>query len=133
MWQLTYKILLWLAYPIVRARLKLRARRAPAYAERVSERFGKVGETVPRNALWVHTVSAGETIAAAPLVRRLVKAYPRADGGAAVLVTTMTPTGSEAVATLLGDVVAHCYAPYDFEFAVRRFVARTQPRALILR
>jgi 3-deoxy-D-manno-octulosonic-acid transferase len=42
-------------------------------------------------------------------------------GAASVLVTTMTPTGSERVASLLGDTVGHCYAPYDFTFAVRRF------------
>ena len=32
----------------------------------------------------------------------------------------------------MGDKVEHCYAPYDFGFAVRRFVKRVQPRMLVL-
>jgi 3-deoxy-D-manno-octulosonic-acid transferase len=44
----------------------------------------------------------------------------------------MTPTGSERVASLLGDTVAHCYAPYDFTFAVRRFLTQANPRVLVL-
>jgi 3-deoxy-D-manno-octulosonic-acid transferase len=76
--------------------------------------------------VWFHTVSAGETIAAAPTIRAMT-----AEQGP-VLVTTMTPTGSERVASLLGDTVAHCYAPYDFTFAVRRFLTQANPRVLIL-
>ena len=49
--------------------------------------------------------------------------------GRPVLVTTMTPTGSEQVTALLGDTVGHCYAPYDFTFAVRRFLTEVNPRA----
>ena len=54
------------------------------------------------------------------------------NGPPPVLVTTMTPTGSEQVTALLGDAVGHCYAPYDFTFAVRRFLTEVNPRALIL-
>ena len=72
---------------------------------------------------------AGETIAAAPSIRAMAV---DSDNGLSVLVTTMTPTGSEQVTALLGDTVGHCYAPYDFTFAVRRFLTEVNPRALIL-
>jgi len=123
-----YKLLLWLALPVVWLRLRWRARKEPAYGQRVAERFGRVPHDVPRGCIWFHTVSAGETIAAAPLIRQLADEFDAAP----FLVTTMTPTGSEQVTARLADCVAHCYAPYDFAFAVDRFFDRVQPRLLVL-
>ena len=123
-----YKILLWLALPIVYLRLLLRARREPAYTARRAERFGCVPDDIKPEAIWFHTVSAGESIAAAPLIKKMIGNLPEQN----FLVTTMTPTGSERVHQHLGDSVDHCYAPYDFIFAVRRFLRKTQPRMLVL-
>ncbi len=78
--------------------------------------------------IWVHAVSVGEVIAAAPLIRRLMTMLP----DIRVLVTTMTPTGADQVARLLGDRVSHGYAPYDFSWVVRRFLTRVRPRMLVL-
>jgi 3-deoxy-D-manno-octulosonic-acid transferase len=124
---LLYRAILLLALPLVRARLVLRARKEPAYGERVAERFGRVPDGVTRGPIWFHTVSAGETIAAAPLIRELAGEWDQP-----FLVTTMTPTGSEQVLERLSGVVEHCYAPYDFTFAVRRFLDRVRPRLLVL-
>ena len=121
-----YRLILWLVLPFVLLRLWLRGRRDPTYRPRWRERFGFYSGSPTQGAVWFHTVSAGETIAAAPTIRAMT-----ADQGP-VLVTTMTPTGSERVASLLGDAVAHCYAPYDFTYAVRRFLTHVKPRALIL-
>lgn len=123
-----YQLLLTLLYPLVRLRLWLRGRREPAYTERIAERFGFAPDTIPTGAVWLHSVSAGETNAIAPLVMQLRRAYPQHQ----FLVTTMTPTGSAQVQALLGDQVAHCYAPYDFAWAVQRFYRRVQPRLLVL-
>lgn len=128
MWRWLYQMLLVFAWPAVRLRLYWRARREPAYGERIAERYGRVPARVRRGAVWFHTVSAGETIAAAPLIGELAAAFPERP----FLVTTMTPTGSAQVAARLGDRVDHCYAPYDFPWAVRRFFARTEPCLLIL-
>ena len=123
-----YNILLCLALPFVWLRLFVRARREPAYAERRGERFGRVPAHVGCDVVWFHTVSAGETIGAAPVIRALKARLPEAR----FLVTTMTPAGSAQVTERLGDIVDHCYAPYDFPWAVRRFVRRVRPRALFL-
>jgi 3-deoxy-D-manno-octulosonic-acid transferase len=128
MWRIIYQAMLILAYPVIRLRLRWRARREPDYGQRVAERFGHVADTVPRGPIWFHTVSAGETIAAAPLIRALTEEFVGLD----FLVTTMTPTGSAQVHSLLADCVSHCYAPYDFRWGVRRFYERVQPRLLIL-
>ena len=121
-----YRITLWLALPFVLLRLWWRGRRDATYRPRWQERFGFYSGSLAQGTVWFHTVSAGETIAAAPTIRAMT-----AEQGP-VLVTTMTPTGSERVASLLGDTVAHCYAPYDFTFAVRRFLTQANPRVLIL-
>lgn len=127
-WGLLYRLLLLAARPLVHVRLWLRARRDPAYGIRVAERFARLPEALPRRVIWFHTVSAGETIAAAPVIAHLAAAFPQVP----LLVTTMTPTGSAQVAKLLGDRVAHCYAPYDFPDVVARFYQRIEPRLLVL-
>ena len=127
-WRFAYQLLLLIAFPWVHVRLRWRARREPAYGERIAERFGHVPSTIPRLPIWFHTVSAGETIAAAPLIETLSREFPQAD----FLVTTMTPTGSAQVAAKLSQSVAHCYAPYDFSRSVRRFFERVEPRLLVL-
>ncbi len=128
MWRWLYQGLLVMLWPWVHLRLRWRARREPAYGERIGERFGDVPASVTAGAIWFHTVSAGETIAAAPFVARLADDYP----DQALLVTTMTPTGSAQVTARLGGRVDHCYAPYDFPWAVRRFFERVRPRLLVL-
>jgi len=123
-----YQLVLFLAWPLVRVRLWWRGRREAGYRERVAERFGHVPAEVRQGVLWVHAVSAGETIAAVPMIERLVQSNPDVP----LLVTTMTPTGSGEVVRRLGHTVNHCYAPYDFPWAVDAFLDTVQPRALIL-
>ena len=126
--RVVYNLLLLLAWPLVWLRLFVRARSEPAYAERRSERWGHVPEGVGRDVIWFHTVSAGEAIGAAPTIRALKARMP----DTRFLVTTTTPAGSEQVVARLGEIVDHCYAPYDFPWAVTRFLRHVQPRALIL-
>ena len=103
-------------------------RAIPRYRGGRRERLGFAYAEVPRDVIWVHAVSAGEVIAAAPLIRRLITSLPEIR----VLVTTMTPTGANQVRRLLGNRVSHCYAPYDFPWALRRFLKRVRPRMLVL-
>ncbi len=128
MWSILYRLVLLLAWPVVHLRLRWRARVEPEYGRRVAERFGRVPAEVPPGCVWFHTVSAGETIAAAPLIAKLARQFAPLP----FLVTTMTPTGSAEVIRRLGGQVHHCYLPYDFPWAVRRFYQRVQPRLLVL-
>jgi 3-deoxy-D-manno-octulosonic-acid transferase len=105
------------------------AARAPAYRERLAERLGYF-EAPPGDSpvLWVHAVSLGETLAAAPLIERLLDALP----DWRIAVTTTTPTGSAQVQRLFGDRVFHAYAPWDTPGAVRRTLRRLRPRVLLI-
>ena len=104
-----YRGILLLATPFILLRLWWRGRREPEYRQRMRERFGFVQLRDGRPIIWLHAVSAGEVIAAAPLIRRIANHCAQHQ----VLVTTMTPTGAEQVRGLLGDAVVHKYAPYD--------------------
>jgi 3-deoxy-D-manno-octulosonic-acid transferase len=125
-----YTLLLYLAVPLIVIRLLLRSIRAPRYRQRILERFGLTGTPVRASSsaplIWVHGVSVGEVVAAKPLVDSLL------GRGDHVLITTMTPTGSEQVQTFYGDRVAHSYLPYDLPGALGRFIAKTKPDLLII-
>jgi len=136
-----YTLIFYAALPLIVARLVWRSRLAPAYRKRIAERFGLFAAPLTQgpgsfqkdssclqNSIWVHAVSVGETIAAAPLVRELLETYPEHP----VVLTTMTPTGSERVRALFGDRVFHVYAPYDLPGCIARFLRRVRPRLLII-
>ena len=124
-----YSLLLWLLLPLVLLRLVWRARKQPEYLRHVGERFGFYRHqpaSAPR--LWLHAVSVGETRAAQPLVRALLERYP----DHALVLTCMTPTGratANEVYASYGERVTCLYLPYDFPFAVRRFLRHYAPRA----
>src|SRR5690606_28087974 len=85
--------------------------------------FGLFPKPAFGSSLWVHAVSLGEVNAAEPLIEALMQAYPQHR----LVVTTVTPTGSERVRHLFGDRVFHVYLPYDLPLAVRRFLKRVRP------
>jgi 3-deoxy-D-manno-octulosonic-acid transferase len=123
-----YSLGLWLLLPYVWLHLWWRARKQPEYLQHVAERFGFYAARNDKPVLWLHTVSVGETRAAATLVQRLRKQYPDHQ----ILLTHTTPTGRAASEQLYGDEVIRVYLPYDYPFAVRRFLRHFQPRIGIL-
>lgn len=78
--------------------------------------------------VWVHAVSVGETIAAGPMVRRLLARNP----GITILMTAMTDTGLAQAQKMFGNQVRYAYAPYDTPGAIRRFLNRAQPKILVI-
>ena len=123
-----WRIVVYFLLPYAIGNLLWRGLRYPAYWHRWPERFGFVAPLTGRRVLWVHAVSVGEVRSAAPLVAALVERYP----SHRVVVTTMTPTGSQQVKEIFGDAVSHCYVPYDFPVAVRRFLDRIRPDAAVI-
>ena len=123
-----YSLLLWILLPAILVRLLWRSIRNPEYRCRWGERFGQVNCDEHGYNIWLHAVSMGETNAATPLVHELLRRYPNLR----ILITTMTPTGSDRVVSTFGDSVGHSYAPYDYSFAVQRFLNRVPPGVLVL-
>ena len=123
-----WSIAVYLLLPFVIFNLLWRGIRYPAYWFRWPERFGYLESMQGQRVIWVHAVSVGEVRSAAELVNELADRFPRHR----VLVTTMTPTGSQQVHELFGDCVVHAYVPYDFPGSVRRFMTRVNPEFAVV-
>lgn len=121
-----YSFLMYLLTPYLLLRLWWKGRHLPAYRRRWSERFCLNQYTPKTVDIWVHAVSLGEVIAVTPLVEAML------NKGWSVLITTMTPTGSQRVTTRFGASVLHQYAPYDLPLVLKRFFKRTKPRLGII-
>lgn len=129
-----YSLALYALLPVTIYHLVWRGFRHPAYLSRWNERYARYGAkaaapSTARLTLWVHAVSVGEVAAAASLINTLLRKYP----GRRLVVTSITPTGSERIQSLWGDRVEHVYLPYDLPGAVGRFLDRYRPtQALIM-
>lgn len=147
--RLIYTCALWLLLPYVFFHLLWRARRQPEYLQHIPERFGFYSTRLPhlnpppkgedanaslrellntKPVIWLHTVSVGETRAAASLIQRLSASYP----DHRLLLTHTTPTGRATSAQLYGDKLMRVYLPYDYPWAVKRFLRHFRPQVGIL-
>ena len=129
--RLLYSALWYLAVPLIGLRLAWRARRQPEYLQHVGERFGRYPTSMVGPLIWLHAVSVGETRASAPLVHALLDAHP----DCSLLLTHMTPTGRATAAEIFGNLgprVQSAYLPYDFPWAVARFLHHFRPRIGVL-
>ena len=124
-----YTGIMYLATPIILYRLFVRGLKLRSYLHRWAERFGYFKSPgFARDSIWVHAVSVGELNAAIPLITALRERY--ADWP--MVVTTVTPTGSERLRQVFGDSLFHVYLPYDLPGSVRRFLSRIRPRLAII-
>jgi 3-deoxy-D-manno-octulosonic-acid transferase len=115
---------LWTALsPAVAATLSARAVRGKEDRARLPERLGRAARPRPAGTLiWIHGASVGESVAALPLVSRLL-----AKPGRHVLVTTGTVTSAQLMEERLPDRAFHQYVPVDAPAAVRRFLDHWRP------
>ncbi|WP_372377698.1 lipid IV(A) 3-deoxy-D-manno-octulosonic acid transferase [Vibrio natriegens] len=126
--RLIYTLLLALASPILLFGLYKSKPNKPKFGPRWKEHFGITPKlNTDQRPIWIHAVSVGESIAAAPLIKALKKQNPEQT----ILVTTTTSTGAEQVEKL-GSLVEHRYMPIDFSFAVKGFLKATNPKQMLI-
>jgi 3-deoxy-D-manno-octulosonic-acid transferase len=125
-YSLAYTVVCRLLAPLLVGNWLLRGWHERGYWAHLGERFGFAAPLAP-GSLWLHAVSAGEVQAAAPLVRALLRAEPQLR----LLVTTATPAGRARAAALYPAADIR-YLPIDVPGCVRRFLARTRPRAGVI-
>ncbi len=126
--RLIYTLLLALASPILLFGLYKSKPNKPKFGARWKEHFGITPKlATDQRPIWIHAVSVGESIAAAPLIKALKEQNPEQT----ILVTTTTSTGAEQVAKL-GDLVEHRYMPIDFSFAVKGFLKAIKPKQMLI-
>ena len=76
---------------------------------------------------WLHAVSVGEAIAAAPLVDGLRRLHPELP----LVVTTVTETGARVVRERYAGLATHRFFPVDLPWTARRFVDALNPAFLV--
>ena len=130
-----YGWLCWALVPVLRWRLRRRARAEPLYGEQVEQRFGHYAAGVcaalaqgsgPR--VWIHAVSLGETRTAALLLAALRAAMP----GMRLVLTHGTATGRAAGAALLQPGDVQLWQPWDAPDGVQRFLDTVRPQMGLL-
>ena len=121
-----YTIILYCLVPLMLLRLYWKGRSFPAYRQRILERFSLSSQPSTPVDIWLHAVSLGEVVAATPLIDALLARSFR------VMVTTMTPTGSQRVLEQYGQRVQHQYLPYDLPWCLARFLHQVQPKVLVI-
>lgn len=121
-----YSSLMYLLSPYLLFRLWWKGRLLPAYRQGIGQRFCMGSMPAGEFDAWIHAVSLGEVIAATPMIEELLVSKRR------LLITTMTPTGSQRVQKQFGSRVVQCYIPYELPWALRRFFRACKPRLGII-
>jgi len=127
--RILYTLLLALASPLLLFKLYQKKQGKPTFGRRWKEHFGVTPTLINKQVspIWVHAVSVGESIAIAPLVKKLKIQHPNIP----IVITTTTSTGAEQV-NKLGDLVEHRYMPIDFAWCVRGFIKQIKPRLMVI-
>lgn len=98
-----------------------------SYRDKIGQRLG-LGYPQLEECIWIHAVSVGEVVAAAPLAHALRRSHPDTP----LILTTVTPTGAARVRSLFGDDVLHAYIPFEMPLAVNNFFASLKPRIALI-
>lgn len=118
-----YEVLLYLVLLIAMPYFLLTGVLRGKYVVNFPARAGRFRHRPEPHDLWIHAVSVGETLAARPIVEQITRQRP----GTSIVFTTTTITG-QAQARRLYPEATVTYFPFDFAFAVSRFLDHHRPR-----
>jgi 3-deoxy-D-manno-octulosonic-acid transferase len=118
-----YEVLLYLVFIITLPFFLLLGLLRGKYLSNFRERMGFYRSRGGEHDIWLHAVSVGETIAARTIVAAIREMRPQTS----LVVTTTTITGQAQARRLYPDATV-TYFPFDFAFAVRRFLDHHRPR-----
>lgn len=103
----------------------------PRWQGTLRERLGRYGPKLAEPArprIWVHAVSVGEVVGAAPFLRLLLEREKKHD----LVVSTTTRGGMEILEKTFAGQAALIYFPIDFPWTVRRAIKAIRPSFFIL-
>jgi 3-deoxy-D-manno-octulosonic-acid transferase len=104
----------------------------PAYRAGIAQRFGWYpGDFFKslkgKKVFWIHAVSVGEVISSGLMIQLLRERYPNA----AIVFSTVTPTGQAAARRRLKGVDRFIYFPFDLIWVTRSVVRKISPALFI--
>ncbi|MBE0494387.1 MAG: 3-deoxy-D-manno-octulosonic acid transferase [Thiomicrospira sp.] len=117
-----YQFLIRLLSPLVVILIVLDAIKRQGGWNFIKQRLGLSYPTTRPGAIWLHCASVGEVKA----VEALIKSAPQQ----AWLITTSTPSGFQTAEKLGFANTEIRYCPFDWPFAIRRFLKTSQPAEL---
>ena len=91
-----------------------------------SERIAELSEY--KGAIWIHSVSVGETVIALGFIKRYLERYPEQK----FVISTTTTTGQELARNRCPNNTAVIFCPIDFKFMVRRTLKLISPSKLVI-
>lgn len=127
-----YQFLMLLLLPVILIFILTRLAVRPVYREGISQRFGWYpagffGRLAGKKVIWIHAVSVGEVISSGLFVRLLRERYP----DAALVFSTVTPTGQAAARQRLKGIDCFIYFPFDLIWVTRSVVRKISPALFI--
>lgn len=126
-----YSLLLTVGYLLLLPRFLFDWMRKGKYAAGIGQRFGRLPEFEQNEkpVLWLHCVSVGETQAARPLVKEILKNFPEYR----LVVSTTTNTGQKLAKEIFArDAELVFYFPLDWKFTVRRALQKIKPSVVLV-
>ena len=129
-----YNLLLPLAFLFFIPGLLLKYRNRGGWKSTFGERFGRfTPERVKElseyhGAIWIHSVSVGETMIALGFVKQYLKRCPEQK----FVISTTTTTGQELARSRCPENTAVIFCPIDFIWMVRRAYNVVKPSKLII-
>jgi len=108
--------------------------RRPGWKKTFAERFGIYGaDRVAElknfhGAVWIHSVSVGETQIALDLIKRWKQLYPERK----FVISTTTTTGQQLARDKAGEGTTVIFCPIDFIWIVNRVIRLLQPSMLVV-
>lgn len=124
---LRYRLLLFAVFPFLLIFLiwyAIRHKQSNFFWQRISCNLNHL----PKKSLWIHCASVGEVVTTLPLIKEIFQQHPDLK----IIVTTATVTGAKIIRQQALDNLFHCYQPFDWQFAINRFLKQLQPRALLV-
>ncbi|MFP5247725.1 MAG: 3-deoxy-D-manno-octulosonic acid transferase [Thermoanaerobaculia bacterium] len=118
-----YEVLLYLVLILALPYFLLTGVLRGKYLVNFPARMGFFKHRAEPHDLWIHAVSVGETLAARAVVEEILAQRP----GTSIVFTTTTLTGQAQARRLYPDATV-TYFPFDFAFAIRRFLDQHRPR-----
>jgi 3-deoxy-D-manno-octulosonic-acid transferase len=131
---LAYSLLTGIAFILTLPYWLIRGLRRGKYLHNLRERLGILpkkfsedlrGRPAP---VWIHAVSVGEVLAAAPLARALKDEHPERP----LVVSTTTKAGQELAKERMGFADGFFYFPLDWGWCARRVVRTVRPSTIII-
>ncbi len=134
MMRFVYNLLMPIGFLFYLPGLLLKYRNRGGWKSTYSERFGRFSPARQEElkafhgAVWIHSVSVGETVVALNMIRVFQKRFPERK----IVISTTTTTGQELARQRCPENAAVIFCPIDFPWMVKRTFDILKPAMLVI-